>query len=263
MRPPAALAASASAIAFVSYAPPDPACHSFPSPGLSSTVVVHAFASVHRPGSSTLFGLAVSFQHVALQSSHGGGPPRITPLPISSPLHTTLSTVLKPVRPTLHPSSLASHDITIATLQDRSAWHGLVAPCFPHQVGLTACLDELPRLLCECRHRRKGLVTRQSQAHPASAGGPSPHVSPRRHPRGVASLKGWGLGQDSILGSIRCGGTGLPQASGLFVSLPFRRAIARLVPSVCGTLTPREGGLHSRFSHRIVHHAMAKQLPLS
>ena len=26
---------------------------------------------------------------------------------------------------------------------------------------------------------------------------------------------------------------------------------------------PREGGLHVRLSHRIVHHAMAKQLPLS
>ena len=40
--------------------------------------------------------------------------------------------VLQPVRPTLHPSSLAPHDMIIATLQDRSAWHGLVAPCFPH-----------------------------------------------------------------------------------------------------------------------------------
>ena len=54
-------------------------------------------------------------------------------------------------------------------------------------------------------------------------------------------------------------------ASGVsvFVSLPIRRAIARLVPSVCGTLPPREGGLHVRLSHCIVHHAMAKQLPLS
>ena len=43
----------------------------------------------------------------------------------------------------------------------------------------------------------------------------------------------------------------------------FRRAIARLVPSVCGTLPPREGGLHVRLCHRIVHHAMAKQLSLS
>ena len=111
--------------------------------------------------------------------------------------------------------------------------------------------------------RRKGLVTRQSQAYPASAGGPSPHVSPRRHPRGVASLEGWSSGQDSILGSIRCGGTGLPQALGLFVSLPIRRAFARLVPSGYGTLPPREGGLHARLSHCIVHHAMAKQLPLS
>ena len=42
----------------------------------------------------------------------------------------------------------------------------------------------------------------------------------------------------------RCGGTGLPQASGLFVSLPFRRAIARLVPSVCGAcLLGREGSM--------------------
>ena len=81
--------------------------------------------------------------------------------------------------------------------------------------------------------------------------------------QGVASLEGWSSGQDSILGSIRCGGTGLPQALGLFVSLPIRRAIARLVPSVCGTVPPREGGLHVRLSHRIVHHAMAKQLPLS
>ena len=62
---------------------------------------------------------------------------------------------------------------------------------------------------------------------------------------------------------VRCGGTGLPQASGLFVSLQFRRAIARLVPSVCGTVPPREGGPHARLSHCIVHHAMAKQLPLS
>ena len=60
--------------------------------------------------------------------------------------------------------------------------------------------------------------------------------------QGVASLEGWSSGQDSILGLIRCGGTGLPQASGLFVSLPFRRAIARLVPSVCGPwLLGREG----------------------
>ena len=85
----------------------------------------------------------------------------------------------------------------------------------------------------------------------------------RRHPRGVASLEGWSSGQDSNFGSIRCGGTGLPQALGLFVSLPIRRAIARLVPSVYGTLPPREGGLHARLSHCIVHHVMAKQLPLS
>ena len=34
----------------------------------------------------------------------------------------------------------------------------------------------------------------------------------------VASLEGWSSGQESILGSVRCGGTGLPQALGLFVS---------------------------------------------
>ena len=56
-----------------------------------------------------------------------------------------------------------------------------------------------------------------------------------------ASLVGWSSGQESILGSVRCGGTGLPQASGLFVSLPFRRAIARLVPSVCGNCASSEG----------------------
>ena len=80
---------------------------------------------------------------------------------------------------------------------------------------------------------------------------------------GCCVAGGLELGAGPILGSIRCGGTGLPQASDLFVSLPFRRAIARLVPSVCGTVPPREGGPHVRLSHRIVHHAMAKQLPLS
>ena len=52
-------------------------------------------------------------------------------------------------------------------------------------------------------------------------------------------------------------------ASGLFVSLPFRHAIARLVPRVCAILPPRSGGLHARLSHCIVRYAMAKQLPLS
>ena len=80
---------------------------------------------------------------------------------------------------------------------------------------------------------------------------------------GCCVAGGLEFGAGSILGSIRCGGTGLSQASGLFVSLPFRRAIARLVPSVCATLPPREGGLHARLSHCIGHHAMAKQLPLS
>ena len=53
------------------------------------------------------------------------------------------------------------------------------------------------------------------------------------------------------------------KASGLFVSLPLRRAIARLVPSVCDTLPPREGGLHARLTHCIIARAMAKQRPLS
>ena len=44
-----------------------------------------------------------------------------------------------------------------------------------------ASLDRLPRLLYACQLQTKGLVTRQSQAFPASAGGPSPHVFPRRH----------------------------------------------------------------------------------
>ena len=65
-------------------APPGPAFRRFFSPSLSSTVVIHAFIPVHRLGGSTLFGLAVRFQHVGLQSSHGGGAPRIIPLPISS-----------------------------------------------------------------------------------------------------------------------------------------------------------------------------------
>ena len=80
---------------------------------------------------------------------------------------------------------------------------------------------------------------------------------------GCCVAGGLEFGAESILGLVRCGGTGLPQALGLFVSLPFRRAIAHLVPSVCGTVPPREGGPHVRFSHCIVHHAMAKQLPLS
>ena len=117
--------------------------------------------------------------------------------------------------------------------------------CPQHAPGSASALHALPR---RRHHHPCSLTTRQSQAYPASVGGPSPHVSPRRHPRGVALLEGWSSGQDSILGLIRCGGTGLPQASGLFVSLPFGRAIARLVPSVCGTLPPREGGLHARFS---------------
>ena len=63
---------------------PGPACRCFFSPSLSSTVVIHAFIPVHRLGSSTLFGLAVRFQHVDLQSSYGGGASRIISLPISS-----------------------------------------------------------------------------------------------------------------------------------------------------------------------------------
>ena len=54
----------------------------------------------------------------------------------------------------------------------------------------------------------------------------------RRRPVVARATGGLELGAGSILGSIWCGGTGLPQASGLFVSLPFRRAIARLVPSM-------------------------------
>ena len=63
---------------------------------------------------------------------------------------------------------------------------------------------------------------------------------------GCCVAGGLEFGAGSILGSVRCGGTGLPQASGLFVSLPFRRAIARLVPSgregsmLGETLPPRD-----------------------
>ena len=66
---------------------PGPACRSFLCSGLSFTVVVHAFVPTHRPGSSTLFGLAVRSPHVALKSSHGGGAPRNIPLPMSSRTH--------------------------------------------------------------------------------------------------------------------------------------------------------------------------------
>ena len=43
------------------------------------SVLIHAFIPVDRPGSSTLFGSAVRFQHVHLQSSHGGGASRRIP----------------------------------------------------------------------------------------------------------------------------------------------------------------------------------------
>ena len=49
-------------------------------------------------------------------------------------------------------------------------------------------------MLCACRLQRKGLVTRQSQAYPASAGGPSPHVSPRRHHATGRVLRRWRAG---------------------------------------------------------------------
>ena len=53
-------------------------------------------------------------------------------------------------------------------------------------------------------------------------------------------------------------------ASGVrLVRVPPIQTCYRLVPSVCGTWPPREGGPHVRLNHRIVHHAMAKQLPLS
>ena len=57
------------------------------------------------------------------------------------------------------------------------------------KVGLTACLDGLPRLLCACRLQRKGLATRQSQAYPASVEGPSPHVLWTLHDMIIATLQ--------------------------------------------------------------------------
>ena len=81
------------------------------------------------------------------------------------------------------------------------------------------------------------------QAFPASAGGPFPRGSPRRHPWGVAFLEGWELGR------AWCRGTSTLQALGLSVSLPFRRAASTiLVPCLCGSQPPREGGLHERWS---------------
>ena len=76
----------------------------------------------------------------------------------------------------------------------------------------------------------------------------------------VAGGLEFGAGIDPRIGTVR----GHRPASGVrpVRVLPIRRAIARLVPSMCGTLPPREGGPHVRLSHRIVHHAMAKQLPL-
>ena len=62
-------------------------------------------------------------------------------------------------------------------------------------MGLAACLGNgLPRLLCACRLQRKGTATRQSQAYPASAGGPFPHVSPRRHHATGRILRRWRAG---------------------------------------------------------------------
>ena len=85
-------------------------------------------------------------------------------------------------------------------------------------MGLDACLGGSHRLPCACLLQRKSLLTQQRQAFPASAGGPSLHGSPRRHPRNVALLKGW------ILGRVWCGGTSKLQALNLSVSLPFWRA---------------------------------------
>jgi hypothetical protein len=145
----------------------------------------------------------------------------------------------------------------IATLQDGLAWDRLAAPCSLHKVGLHACLDALHRPPCACLLQRKGLSTQQRQAFPASAGGPSPHGSPRRHPWGVLLLEGWNLGR------AWCGATSTLQASGLSVSLPFRRAACTLGAFACVELCPlgREGSV---IGVQIVPtHAMAQQLPLS
>ena len=118
------------------------------------------------------------------------------------------------------------------------------------------------------KKKKKRLIER-TPSHPAEPGFPClcrralPSCIPSTSPTWCCVAGGLEFGAGSIHVSVSVRGHRPASGVRLVVSLPFRRAIARLVPNVCETLPPREGGLHVRLSHRIVHHAMAKQLPLS
>ena len=96
---------------------------------------------------------------------------------------------------------------------------------------------------CACPLQRKGLDTRQGQAYPVPAGeGPSlmepldpTHAVSGRWRARVRSELGAGAPARSRRQACLC-----PSHSGVLS--------ARLVPSVCGTLPPREGGLHDRMT---------------
>ena len=131
VRPPAVLAASQSAIAYISCTAWS--CMSYLSisgPELyRSHTCLRSYSQARQPH-LVWVGIQVS---ACKFCSHLTGEVHLGFLRCPSAIvYTTLSTAVQPVRPTLHSSSLALHDTIIATPQDRSAWHGLVAPCFPH-----------------------------------------------------------------------------------------------------------------------------------
>ena len=101
---------------------------SVPGPAL---LCIHPFIFCCRPSNCSFFGLAVRprYRIASSQSCLGGGASRLLQLPISSHRF-IISTVHQPVRIPLHPSPLA-WQTAIATLQDRLAWHRLIASCFP------------------------------------------------------------------------------------------------------------------------------------
>ena len=109
----------------------------------------------------------------------------------------------------------------------------------------------MARSLCAWRLQRKGLATRQSQAYPTSAGGPSPHVSPRRHHATDRVSRRWGAG---VRGRIdpRIGiGAGAPACLRLQACLCppnetcYRTPGAKRVRNFASS----GGGLHVRLRH--------------
>ena len=77
----------------------------------------------------------------------------------------------------------------------------------------------------------------------------------------VAGGLEFGAGIDPRIGTVR----GHRPASGVRLDRvpPIQTCYRTPGAKRVWTVPPREGGLHARLSHCIVHHAMAKQLPLS